>query len=261
MPSWTSPRASASTLPISRVSAWARRSLCWARSAPKAYMISPRLGAGVARQAGSASSAARTAAATSAASDAAKWPIRSRLSAGFLDSNVRPLSAGRHSPPMKLPNDGALVVMLGVSATPPIVGSEPPSGSNEDGGTPGHQPSAQQPQIEPVGDSPCDYSRQTGVSGAVAPLPGPARSSFEPPVGSRHRWPSSGPGGRWAEFEAVLVGPQSVERRQRDRKQQQGREQDAVQGKRLRGDAADHRATDLANGEEDAVQAHDRAPI
>ena len=55
-------------------------------------MISPRFGAGVSRQAGSASSAARTAAATSAASLAAKWPITSRASAGLRDSKVAPLS-------------------------------------------------------------------------------------------------------------------------------------------------------------------------
>ena len=66
MPSWTSPRASASTLPISRVIACASRSLCSAMSAPKRYRISPRFGAGVAFQPGVAISAARIAIATSA---------------------------------------------------------------------------------------------------------------------------------------------------------------------------------------------------
>jgi hypothetical protein len=47
IPSWTSPRASLRTLPISRVMARASRSLCWAINAPNAYRISPRLGAGV----------------------------------------------------------------------------------------------------------------------------------------------------------------------------------------------------------------------
>ena len=61
MPSWTSPRASARTLPISRVIARARRSLCSASRAPKRYRISPRLGAGVRRQATPAGSAARIA--------------------------------------------------------------------------------------------------------------------------------------------------------------------------------------------------------
>ena len=46
IPSWTSPRASDRTLPISRVIARARRSLCSAISAPNAYRISPRFGAG-----------------------------------------------------------------------------------------------------------------------------------------------------------------------------------------------------------------------
>jgi hypothetical protein len=108
MPSWTSPRASAKTLPISRVIARESRSLCSAISAPKRYMISPRLGAGIRRQAGRASSAARMAAAASAALDAAKVAITSRVSAGLRDSKVLPLSAGRHSPPMKLPYAGGL---------------------------------------------------------------------------------------------------------------------------------------------------------
>ena len=66
MPSWTSPRASARTLPISRVIARASRSLCSAMSAPKAYRISPRFGAGVRRHIGKAVSAALIASATSA---------------------------------------------------------------------------------------------------------------------------------------------------------------------------------------------------
>ena len=46
MPSWTSPRASARTLPISRVIARASRSLLSRMSSPNAYRISPRFGAG-----------------------------------------------------------------------------------------------------------------------------------------------------------------------------------------------------------------------
>ena len=90
IPSWTSPRASAMTLPISRVIARASRSLCSAMSAPKRYRISPRLGAGVARQAGNAMSAARTAIATSAAVPAWNRPTTSRVSAGLTLSNVAP---------------------------------------------------------------------------------------------------------------------------------------------------------------------------
>ncbi len=75
MPSWTSPRASSRTLPISAVMARASRSLCCARSAPKAYRISPRRGAGVRRHPSPASRAARMAAAMSDASDAANVPM------------------------------------------------------------------------------------------------------------------------------------------------------------------------------------------
>ncbi len=50
--SWTSPRASAMTLPISRVSARARRSLSRRRRRAYSSRISPRFGAGVARQSG-----------------------------------------------------------------------------------------------------------------------------------------------------------------------------------------------------------------
>ena len=100
MPSWTSPRASAMTLPISRVIAWASRSLCSAIRAPKRYRISPRLGAGVARQAGYAISAARTAIATSAAVPAWKWPTTSRVSAGLTLSNVSPDTDSTQRPAM-----------------------------------------------------------------------------------------------------------------------------------------------------------------
>ena len=75
MPSWTSPRASAMTLPISRLIAWASRSLCSAISAPKRYRISPRFGAGVRLHIGQAVSAALIAIATSAGLPAWKRPI------------------------------------------------------------------------------------------------------------------------------------------------------------------------------------------
>ena len=101
MPSWTSPRASASTLPISRVIARARRSLCCAMSAPNEYRISPRLGAGVRRHIGKAVSAALMAIATSAAVPCWKRPTTSRVSAGFRDSKVAPDAESTHSPAMK----------------------------------------------------------------------------------------------------------------------------------------------------------------
>src|SRR5215218_2943823 len=99
-PSWTWPRASARTLPISRVIARARRSFCSALSAPKRYRISPRFGAGVAFHAGVAISAARMAIATSAALPAWKRPTTSRVSAGLTDSNVSPDTPPTHRPAM-----------------------------------------------------------------------------------------------------------------------------------------------------------------
>ncbi len=108
IPSWTSPRVSARTLPISRVIARASRSLCSAISAPKAYRISPRFGAGVRRQVWNATSAARMARAASVASPAWNCPIRSRVSAGFRLSKVRPAVDSTHSPPMNRRNVGAV---------------------------------------------------------------------------------------------------------------------------------------------------------
>src|SRR6185436_18743479 len=101
MPSWTSPRASDRTLPISRVIARASRSLCWAMSAPNAYRISPRLGAGVRPHIGNAVSAALIAIATSALVPCWKRPTTSRVSAGLRLSNVAPEVESHHSPAMK----------------------------------------------------------------------------------------------------------------------------------------------------------------
>ena len=100
MPSWTSPRASARTLPISRVIARERRSLCSAMSAPKAYRISPRFGAGVRCHIGRAVSAALTAIATSALVPCWNRPMTSRVSAGLRLSKVAPLVDSHHSPAM-----------------------------------------------------------------------------------------------------------------------------------------------------------------
>ena len=107
MPSWTSPRASDRTLPISRVIARARRSLCWAMSAPNAYRISPRLGAGVRRHIGPAVSAALMAMATSAAVPCWNRPTTSLVSAGLRLSNVAPPVDSHHSPAMKWRNSGS----------------------------------------------------------------------------------------------------------------------------------------------------------
>src|SRR5688500_5519573 len=104
IPSWTSPRASAMTLPISRLIAWESRSLFWAMSSARRYMISPRFGAGVRRQSGNAVSAARVAIATSAAVPCWNRPMTSRVSAGLTLSKVRPLVDSHHSPAMKRRN-------------------------------------------------------------------------------------------------------------------------------------------------------------
>ena len=110
IPSWTSPRASAMTLPISRVIARARRSLCSAIMAAKAYMISPRFGAGVRRHSPPACSAARTAIATSAAVPCWNRPMTSRVSAGLTLSNDAPEVESHHSPAMKWRKVGGSVV-------------------------------------------------------------------------------------------------------------------------------------------------------
>ncbi len=117
MPSWTSPRASAMTLPISRVMARASRSLCSAMSAPKAYRISPRFGAGVRRHIGSAVSAAFVAIATSAAVPCWKRPMTSRRSAGLRLSNVPPPTESIHSPAMKCRKVGASAGRAAAEAT------------------------------------------------------------------------------------------------------------------------------------------------
>ena len=108
MPSWTSPRASASTLPISRVIARASRSLCSAISAPKRYRISPRFGAGVARQSASAISAAGRPSPRPPACPAWKRPTTSRVSAGLRLSKVSPVRPTRPSAGDEQPEGGRL---------------------------------------------------------------------------------------------------------------------------------------------------------
>src|SRR5262245_56760287 len=109
MASWTSPRASASTLPISRVMSRENGSLYRTSSSAARYRISPRLGAGSARQRGNASRAAATARSTSSGPESAKRPIRSPASAGLRFSNVWPEAAGSKRPAMKLPNVGSVI--------------------------------------------------------------------------------------------------------------------------------------------------------
>src|SRR5688500_8397759 len=101
MPSWTSPRASFSVLPISRVISCASSSFCVSSSSPMRRSSSPRLGIGKANHSGYAAFAASTASSTSDASLHATSPSTSSRSAGLRSSMVRPERAGTHLPPMK----------------------------------------------------------------------------------------------------------------------------------------------------------------
>src|SRR6185312_1317072 len=105
------PRASDRTLPISRVIARARRSLCSAMRWANANMISPRLGPGVRCHIGRAAHAALSAIATSAAVPCWNRPMMSRRSAGLRLSNVLPLVESVHSPAMKRRNVGTSLLV------------------------------------------------------------------------------------------------------------------------------------------------------
>ena len=100
MPSWTSPRASGSTLPISCVISRERSSLRSRISSATLKRISARFGAGTRRQLSKAAFADSTARSASAVVDSAKTPISSPV-AGFTSSTRSALSA--HAPSMKLP--------------------------------------------------------------------------------------------------------------------------------------------------------------
>ena len=98
--SWTSPPASAETLPISWVIRSATSSLCSSTSRAKRNRISPRFGAGTRRQSSKAVFAASTARSTSSVPDFGKTPSVSPF-AGLVVVKVSPLAASTHSPPMK----------------------------------------------------------------------------------------------------------------------------------------------------------------
>ena len=100
MPSCTSPRASLSVLPISRVISRASSSFSRSSARPMRRSRSPRRGMGVAVHSAYAALAAETASATSSASLRATSPRRSVRSAGLRSSMVRPARAGTHCPPM-----------------------------------------------------------------------------------------------------------------------------------------------------------------
>src|SRR5215212_6936769 len=110
MISWTSPRASASGLPISRVTSRARASLLSSTSRPRYLIARPRTGAGVAAQPGWASRAARQAATKVAGSasmtSATTWPVW----AGSTERQRRPPSA-RPAPTREASRDVCCVMV------------------------------------------------------------------------------------------------------------------------------------------------------
>ncbi len=101
MPSCTSPRVSASGLPISRVMRSARSSLRCVRRSPTRRRTSPRAGAGVRFQRAKPRTALATARSTSACPERGKRPIRSRVSAGLRFSKWAPVEGSTHCPSMK----------------------------------------------------------------------------------------------------------------------------------------------------------------
>src|SRR5882672_3039601 len=99
--SWTSPRVSASTFPISRVMRRASSSFRSRRISAARKMCSARRGAGTRRQEAKARAAAFTAASTSSGPESGKVPTTSDSRAGFRFSKVLPERDGSHFPPMR----------------------------------------------------------------------------------------------------------------------------------------------------------------
>ena len=97
----TSPVASASVLPSSRVSVRATSPMRSVSSSAALKRIAPRAGAGVAAQAGNASAAAAAAWAASAAVALGKMARTSSARAGFLVSKLAWSLAPTHSPPIR----------------------------------------------------------------------------------------------------------------------------------------------------------------
>src|SRR3990170_3514327 len=105
--SWTSPRASLRTFPISMVTSRESASLRASIISAARNRISARRGAGVARQRGYASAAAATASATSSGPESGKEPIASPV-AGFSRSKRLSLFGGDHLPAMKFSQEFAM---------------------------------------------------------------------------------------------------------------------------------------------------------
>src|SRR5271168_2345367 len=99
--SCTSPRVSASTLPISRVISRDNSSFRFSSNSAARYKISARFGAGTSRHVLYASVAASTAASTSAAPDDTNIPTSSSVFAGLRFSYASPPFGSTHSPLIK----------------------------------------------------------------------------------------------------------------------------------------------------------------
>ena len=96
----TSPRASASVLPISRLISRARSSARAVTRSNARRRISPRSRGAVSAHSGCAATAASSAALASSTVPSAT-SVRTEPSAGSITSKRPPPEAGRHSPPMK----------------------------------------------------------------------------------------------------------------------------------------------------------------
>src|SRR6267378_1035330 len=104
MASWTSPRVSGRTLPISRVISLEKSSLRCNSSSAARNMISARFGAGTSRHFLYASLAASTAWSASSSVPETNMPTSSSAFAGLRFSYALPLRDSTHSPLMKFLN-------------------------------------------------------------------------------------------------------------------------------------------------------------
>src|SRR6266513_1187581 len=172
MPSWTSPRVSARTFPISRVMARAIRSLRCTSKSPTRCSTSPRIGAGVLDHWANPRWADATARVTSSGPDRGKQPITSSHSAGLRFSKYAPVRGATHSPAMKFLKfsgmGGAGCWALGVrpwgSTRQRHVGAQPQRlrpGADARQYFPGHEK-----------NPPDDEDLRHDVGEAEAPLPG-----------------------------------------------------------------------------------------
>jgi hypothetical protein len=116
--SWTSPRDSASGLPISRLTSRARASRFSSTRRPRCLTARPLTGAGVAAQPGCAARAAPQASTKVAGSASSTSATISPVWAGLVEATTRPPSARR--PPMREASGGVVVVgvMLGRLSCP-----------------------------------------------------------------------------------------------------------------------------------------------